>query len=98
MTILLPIPPERRNAGYEGGKRGMFRASPGTTVKEEVIMIGGHEGRLYLVERGGGERLTDHRFVIVGNEVYQFMYDRHAKNEPSAASVIFFTNIKSHRQ
>lgn len=93
--VLYPVllPPERRDAGYEGGKRGMLRMNPGVIRAEERVSICGHEGRRYLVERKNGTRLTDHRVVIVGNEVYQFIYERFTKDIASPASEAFFSQI-----
>ncbi|HEY8994794.1 MAG TPA: hypothetical protein VIM71_09045 [Lacunisphaera sp.] len=89
----IPLPPEKHDVGYEGGKRGMLRANPGVIKSEEKISICGYEGRRYLVERKNGARLTDHRVVIVGNEVYQFAYERFTKDEASPASEAFFSKI-----
>jgi hypothetical protein len=89
----IPLPLERRDAAYEGGKRGMLRANPGVIRSEEKILICGYEGRRYLVERKRGTRLTDHRVVIVGNELYQFIYERFTKNEASPNADIFFSKI-----
>jgi hypothetical protein len=89
----IPIPTDRFEAAYEGGKRGMLRASPGVLKSEEKITIAGHEGRRYLVERQDGARLTEHRVVIVGNEVYQFIYERFAKDAASPAAEAFFSKI-----
>jgi hypothetical protein len=89
----ISIPEDKRDAGYEGGKRGMLKRRPGTIIQEEKIQMGGHEGRRYLVEYNEGTRLMDHRVVIVGNEIYQFMYERFKTKSDSAASAVFFEKI-----
>jgi hypothetical protein len=89
----IPIPAEKRDAGYEGGKRGMLRASPGVLKSEEKIVVCGHEGRRYLVERKDGTRLTEHYVIIVGNEVYQFIHECFAKDSDSPEAKAFFSKI-----
>lgn len=91
----IPIPADKRDAGYDGGKRGMLQKRPGTIIAEDKILICGHEGRRYLVEYNDGARLMDHRVVIVGNEVYQFMYERFKNKGDSAAAETFFSKIAS---
>ena len=88
-----PIPPERYEAGYEGGKAMMQQSTPRMIKTEEKIKIGGQEGRRYVLESKDGLRLTDHRAVIIGNEAYQFIYERPANQKPSAAGEAFFSKI-----
>jgi len=89
----IPLPPERLDAAYDGGKAAMQQGNPRTILNEEKIKISGYEGRRYVIESKDGLRVTDHRTVIIGNESFTFIYERPAKLVPSAAADAFFSKI-----
>ena len=87
------FPADRLDEIYDGAKEGMLRARPGILISEERIMIGGHEGRRYLVARDDGRRRSDHRLVIIGSELNQFMYERFADEKDSPEATRFFARL-----
>lgn len=90
----LQIPKDRLAAAYDGGKRGMLRARPGNILSEETITISGYEARRYIVDSNEGTRLRDHRVVIIGDEVYQFVYERFKDAKDSPTAKAFFEKIR----
>jgi hypothetical protein len=89
----IPLPLERLDAAYEGGKAAMQQGNPRTILNEEKIKISGYEGRRYVLETKDGLRVTDHRTVIIGNESFTFIYERPTKQVSSTAADAFFSKI-----
>ena len=88
-----PIPPGNLDAAYQGGIESMQRGKPQDILNEEKISIGGHEGRRWTLRSKEGLRETELHAVIIGDEAYEFIYERPAKQTSSAAADAFFSKI-----
>ncbi|WP_395741287.1 hypothetical protein [Prosthecobacter sp.] len=87
-----PLGPQRDHA-YNAGFTGMQKANPRTLKSEEKILIGGHDGRRYVLESKDGTRITDHRVVFVGNKLFVFAYERPASVPVPPEADTFFAKI-----
>jgi hypothetical protein len=85
--------PDKYDAIFDSGKAFMQQKNPRLLKSEEKIKICGYEGRRYVLESMDGTRVTDHRVVIVGSEIFEFAYERPANQPPSAAAEAFFSRI-----
>ena len=94
---LLPIQlaPERHDAIYAGGRDYMQQQNPRVLKSEEKITVCGHEGRRYVLESKDGQHVTEQRTVIIGNELFGFVYERPTSHPVSAAANTFFSAITS---
>ena len=89
----IQLAPERHDAIYAGGRDYMQQQNPRVLKSEEKIMICGHEGRRYVLESKDGQRVIEQRTVIIGNELFGFVYEHPASHPPSAAAKTFFSAI-----
>ena len=71
----------------------MQQQNPRVLKSEEKITICGHEGRRYVLESKDGQRVTEQRVVIIGNEPFGFVSERPTSNSVSAAAKTFFSPI-----
>jgi hypothetical protein len=88
-----PLAPERIDAAYDGGMASMQRGNPRTILSEEKILIGGHEGRRYVLISKDELRVTHHLTIIIGDEAFTFIHEQQAKQAFSAAAAAFFSKI-----
>ena len=91
----IQLAPERQAAIYAGGRDYMQQQNPRMLKSEEKIMICGHEGRRYVLESKDGQQVTEQCNVIIGNELYGFVYERLANHPASAAAKTFFSPVAS---
>lgn len=91
------IPTANIAAMYDRGRDAMLKAMSADLVSEEKIVIGGHEGRRYVLEAKNGTRRAESRVVLIGNELYQFMFATKAALDARVA-VTFFSTIELHEK
>jgi hypothetical protein len=84
------IPKANLASIYDSGRDAMLSSMSADLVKEEKITIAGHEGRRYVIKGKGQSQQADSRFVVIGNEVYSFMFatSKEPLNPPAAAAFL----------
>lgn len=89
----VPIKKDRLAEAYEGAENGMLQATGAALLSEEKIEIMGRDSRRYIGTFNDGTMEFELRMVIVGDELFMFMYV-HGRGKPrSSDAVTFFAQV-----